>query len=676
VSSRASRVRASPWLFRAYLAVGIAAVGLYQLAHGPAAVALYGAIGLFGVLGSLAASLRHRWRTAWPRLLITGGLALLVAGDLAWYIEDLLGHTIPIPSASDALYLCGYPILAAGLIFMQRRRGVANLIDAVIVTVALATVIWSPLFAMFRASAGHPLGERFTLGAYPVWDLLLFLFAARFALGRALRPPWRAVLALGIAVLFVGDLMWAASADTYALGNWVDRTWLLAYVLIGASGLHRSAIDSREADAGYETLARRRFLVLVVPVTVLPVAFTVEALSGRAPTIVDAFLTSGLLVLLLVRLGGVIRGLDASQSRFRKLFADAPAGMAILSPDGRVLSANAALCAVMRAPEQDLVGRNYLDWVGADDRAEHSEVFESVSEGADAEVGERRFRAADGTEVWALFTVSHVGEALVVHVQDVTEARRLRRQLAERNAELERADRLKDELISVVSHDLRTPLTSIMGYLELAIDDDGTGELSGERRDYLDVAVRNAERLRKLVDDLLFVSRVKAGKAGLALEELDVGRIARDSVENALPAASAAGVTLASSCDADVMALVDSHRVAEAVENLLSNALKFTPAGGRIDVRVTGNESDVSIRVSDTGVGISDEDIAHLFDRFYRTADAATVPGAGLGLSIVKAIADAHDGSIEVTSRPGAGTTFSLRLPRAASIPARVGVPA
>jgi PAS domain S-box-containing protein len=359
-------------------------------------------------------------------------------------------------------------------------------------------------------------------------------------------------------------------------------------------------------------------------------------------------------------------GLTMSERRFRRLFADAPAGMALLSAKGLIIDANEALCEIARCEVGGLVGHDFREFVHPRDRIVFDERFKRLfTHGFSGRI-ERCLLAADGSEYWAQLgaTVLEDEGLVAVHIQDVTEARAMRNQLAERNEQLEQADRLKDELISVVSHDLRTPLTSIMGYLELALGEDADGEISDERRDYLLVAQRNAQRLHRLVEDLLFVSRVKSGRSGLLLEAHDVGRLVRDTVENALPTASSADIVLASQCDPDVEALVDSHRVSEAVENLISNALKFTPPGGRVTVRVVGDADSVFIRVSDTGIGVPAEDVQHLFDRFFRTSSAEAVPGAGLGLSIVKAIVDAHGGGIEVESEPGAGTTFELRLPR------------
>jgi PAS domain S-box-containing protein len=351
-----------------------------------------------------------------------------------------------------------------------------------------------------------------------------------------------------------------------------------------------------------------------------------------------------------------------SERRFRRLFADAPAGMLLINRNRLIVDANDALCSIARAELSEIVGRDFIEFVPRHFRDQFREHLADVFRTGRHQAVERPLRRVDGSIYWANLSATLLEEEdlVVVHVQDVTEARRMREQLAERNAQLEQADRLKDELISVVSHDLRTPLTSIMGYLELAAEEDDPDD----RSEYLAVAQRNATRLHRLVDDLLFVSRVESGRAGLELEEHDVCRLVRDAVENALPVASSREITLSSSCDPDGAAFVDAHRISEAVENLISNALKFTPPRGRVDVRVVVAEEAIAIRVSDTGIGVKEEDIAHLFDRFFRTQNAETVPGAGLGLSIVKAIADAHGGTIEVESRPNAGTTFELRVPR------------
>lgn len=227
-------------------------------------------------------------------------------------------------------------------------------------------------------------------------------------------------------------------------------------------------------------------------------------------------------------------------------------------------------------------------------------------------------------------------------------------------AELREQNRLKDELLSVVSHDLRTPLTSIMGYLELALSDEVDAD---ERQGFLEVVRRNTDRLHRLVEDLLFVSRVQSGAHALDIAPVDVASLVHDTVAAFAPQAESADVELRCEVAADVVLLADGHRVAEVLENLLSNAVKFTPPGGHVAVGVAVASDACVIRVSDTGIGIDADDQRHLFDRFFRASGTDGIPGAGLGLSIVKAIVDAHEGRIEVDSTVGAGTTFEIRLP-------------
>jgi signal transduction histidine kinase len=234
------------------------------------------------------------------------------------------------------------------------------------------------------------------------------------------------------------------------------------------------------------------------------------------------------------------------------------------------------------------------------------------------------------------------------------------RGLEDARRELREQNRLKDELISVVSHDLRTPLTSIMGYLELALAPDTDPR---DARQFLEVVQRNTGRLHRLVEDLLFVSRVQSGTGALSMGVVDVAEIAEATVAAALPAAERAEVDVVCDIRCREQTLGDEHRIAEVLENLLSNALKFTPPGGRVALWVDRVADALVIRVSDTGIGISEDDRRHLFDRFFRAAGAEGVPGAGLGLSIVKAIVEAHGGQVAVQSTVGSGTTFDVRFP-------------
>jgi PAS domain S-box-containing protein len=293
---------------------------------------------------------------------------------------------------------------------------------------------------------------------------------------------------------------------------------------------------------------------------------------------------------------------------------------------------------------------------------------------------EYRFVAKDGRTVWLQDSYTIVrdeagaplysqGFALDVTARKLAERDReaLLKSERSRNEELRKLDRMKGEFIALVSHELRTPLTSIRGYLELLLEDAELGELSQMQRDFLGVVDRNSERLMRLVEDLLLTAQAEAGSLQLAVTEVDLGELAAESVRGCAPAASARSIELVAVADGAPTVLGDPTRLGQALDNLVSNALKFTPAGGRVEVRAFAHGEGARIEVADSGVGIPADEQAHLFGRFYRTerAHRNAVAGAGLGLSITKALVEAHGGRISFDSTEGRGTTFRVDLPLA-----------
>ena len=231
--------------------------------------------------------------------------------------------------------------------------------------------------------------------------------------------------------------------------------------------------------------------------------------------------------------------------------------------------------------------------------------------------------------------------------------------------------RMKDEFVNLISHELRTPLSSILGYTELIADDDDH-PLSEEQSRYLATVERNAQRLLRLVSDLLFTAQVESGRFSLQEQRIDLQSIVGTSMETARPGADARSVRLVLSHSNDPLVVWgDPVRLGQAVDNLISNAVKFTPTGGRVAVTLgtaegrDGTPDRALIAVSDTGIGIPAEEIDRLFSRFFRasTATQNAIPGVGLGLTITQAIAIAHQGRIRVASTVGEGTTFTFELP-------------
>ena len=243
---------------------------------------------------------------------------------------------------------------------------------------------------------------------------------------------------------------------------------------------------------------------------------------------------------------------------------------------------------------------------------------------------------------------AQIGYLFVAH--DVSEAREVAK--------------LKDEFVGLISHELRTPLSSIIGYLELLRDED-EDPLSDGQLHYLSVAERNAHRLLHLVGDLLFAAQVESGSFHLAKSTLELVPLIAASVETARPIADAAGVALVFESSDPIIVEGDPTRLGQAVDNLVSNAVKFTPRDGTVTLSLETTEDSVVLRVRDTGVGIAESELDKLFSRFFRatTATANAVPGVGLGLTITKAIILAHDGSMTVESEEGVGTCFSVTLP-------------
>jgi signal transduction histidine kinase len=247
-------------------------------------------------------------------------------------------------------------------------------------------------------------------------------------------------------------------------------------------------------------------------------------------------------------------------------------------------------------------------------------------------------------------------------------AGRLVRSIGSRNERLRELDWLKDDFVASVSHELRTPLTSIRGYLELLREGEA-GALTEGQGEFVEILERNANRLMRLVGDLLFVAQIEANEVALESAPTDVEEVVREAAETARPAAIHKGIELDLDFDGGGIGelYADRARLGQVLDNLISNALKFTERGGHVGVRTFPRDDALVIEVSDTGMGMTKEDVGQLFQRFFRTASATeqAIQGTGLGLAIVKAIVEAHGGGISVASVPGRGTTFRVELPLA-----------
>ena len=247
--------------------------------------------------------------------------------------------------------------------------------------------------------------------------------------------------------------------------------------------------------------------------------------------------------------------------------------------------------------------------------------------------------------------IDHRGEdsGAVVVARDVT---------AEREAL-----RARNDLVASVSHELRTPLTAVLGYLELALDEE---DLHGKARRYVDNALNSGERLLAIVADILTASRSsrQSVEATIHPRDVDVVDIVRASIVALEPLADERVIKVTLSGAEHAMAFADPGRIRQVVDNLLGNAIKFNRDGGTVDLAVGTDGRETVIDVRDMGIGIAPDAQAHVFDRFFRASEE--VPGTGLGLSISHAIVASHDGALTVASTPGVGSTFTITLPASA----------
>jgi len=237
--------------------------------------------------------------------------------------------------------------------------------------------------------------------------------------------------------------------------------------------------------------------------------------------------------------------------------------------------------------------------------------------------------------------------------------------------ELMTAARLKDEFVATVSHELRTPLTSIVGYVDVLLED--VSEIPSDARPFLLTVQRNARRLHRLVDDLLS-DALKLGKAELQLGRVSLANVLRTSAVEAERSARANGLTFSFDAGRALLEVEgDAERLAQVIDNIFNNAIKFTPRGGHVAASIKKDGDRAVIEISDTGRGIPPEELEHVFVKFFRSPGVQTdaIPGTGIGLAISKAIVEAHGGTIDLNSMVGVGTTFEVRLPLAAQRVAR-----
>ena len=350
--------------------------------------------------------------------------------------------------------------------------------------------------------------------------------------------------------------------------------------------------------------------------------------------------------------------------------------------DGRFRRVNPAWERVLGWSEQDLTAKPYIDFIHPDDRIATAAEASRLSEGMTTVAFENRYRCKDGSHRWLSWKAAKGGpDAIYAAARDVTDEKRaaaeLRRQaeaLTIARGQAERANEAKNVFLSHMSHDLRTPLNSILGFAQLL----DIEELDEEKREHVRQILSGGRHLLELITDVLDISRIDSGQLSLSLEPVAVLDVVDRATALVKPLAAPSRISVQSDASVDeaVVVLADRHRLNQIVLNFLSNAVKYNRPDGAVTISALRPEPDrVRLCVSDTGEGIPEEKRPLLFQPFERLgAEFSAVEGTGLGLALSRALAEAMKGSVGVANANGGGSTFWVELP-AASLPESLALP-
>ena len=376
------------------------------------------------------------------------------------------------------------------------------------------------------------------------------------------------------------------------------------------------------------------------------------------------------------------QALRASEAEYRAIFE--LAGAAAAEADvrtGQFRRVNRKLSAFTGYGAEELLTMTIQELTHPDDRGHDQAAFDEMTRGVREEYAtEKRYIRKDGAVVWGQVSATMLRGAtgepqhVVAVIQDITARKCLENERAvllarEQTARLEaqEAVRVRDAFLSIAAHELKTPLTTLLGTTDQA-QRRAARHGSATERDQraLGIIAEQARRLAQLLDDLLDVSRLESGQLTIERVPLDLGALARRVVEQLQATWAEHTVTLHTPA---VPALVagDGGRLEQVLQNLLENAIKYSPAGGPIVVQLARGATEIQLTVTDTGIGIPAEALPNLFRRFYRAgnAQAQHIRGSGIGLYVVSEIVNLHGGRVEVQSVEGQGTTVTIRLPLA-----------
>jgi PAS domain S-box-containing protein len=472
----------------------------------------------------------------------------------------------------------------------------------------------------------------------------------------------RTVLASAPLVLFALD---AEGRFEVAAGRGLDLLGVRAAELLGAPVLELCRdvpwiVDAiRRALAGEEVRATGTFRGRTFESQYTPLRDERGKVKGLTGLALD-----------MTERANALERLRESEGRLRRVIDSNMIGIVFWDASGPIWDANRAFLEAVGYSREELeAGRvSWIDLTPPEHRHKDEQALVEIATFGACAPFEKEYVRKDGARVPVVVGAAGLdgrsdrGVAFVLDIAD-------RKAIEE---ELRKAIRVRDEFLTIASHELRTPLTTLELQLEMIErllrkrPEEPPDDRFGRK---VALALRQVERLKGLIDGLLDVSRIAMGRLELDLAEIDLGEIAREVAERFEDEAERQRCSLRVEGDS-VLGLWDKVRIEQVVTNLVTNAIKYSP-GTAIEVLVSGDERCATLCVRDRGIGIRSQDLARIFERFERAVSSRNYGGLGLGLYITRQVVEAHGGSIDVSSQPGEGATFTVRLPRAPAAAAR-----
>ena len=648
---------------------------------GQAASAL-AALATCGVLARRSAG-RLRW--AWGLLAVSAlGAAAAELGEAAFVSR--WGSPPGFLDVSDVGLAWAMPAAIAALLFFpaetgQRATGRRAALDAAMIALSLifigSALRLPQLFIRFTSPANSWIG----LTSLAIDFALLTVISLTLHRARAsLRPRIFFVLG-GLAVIAIADcasVFLAAMGNATALREVLGSGSVLGFALVALAPLWPSR-DTTPAEDEMPLWPDLMPYVGVAAVAVTAVAISVErqpmtgyaaaAAGGMAAVLFASQLVSRSEARTTLRLRRVAEeSLRQREAMLNEVIDHAPQGVAAIALDRRITTVNPRLASMLFAPAPLLVGSTLDRFLPTDYLAR---VFKGVVDSGQAYEADCQASRADGSQFWIHLSVTAIPRSdgatgyFLATFEDVTAKREAEETAVANLAQLEKLSRLKSEFISMVSHEFRTALVGIQGFSELIRDQDLE---SREARTLAGEINNDAQRLNRMITEMLDFDRLEAGKIHLDLRPLDMNELVEAAVERAA-VTTEKHLVVTELQPALPNVLGDTDRLTQVLTNLLSNAIKYSPDGGEVCVRTRAVGGAVEVCVADHGRGIPPEFISRLFGRYERYEDkhAGKIIGTGLGLAITRQIVEMHGGKISVDSVVGRGSEFRFTVPLAST---------